>query len=47
MPAWGGAETSGPLLTQIEPVLGQDAEPDPTFFVESWTVGVTAAELLE
>jgi DnaJ-domain-containing protein 1 len=31
------------LLTQIEPVLGQDAVPDPTFFVESWTVGVTAA----
>jgi hypothetical protein len=40
---WTETESSGPLLTQIQPLLGEDAEPDPTFFVESWTVGVTAA----
>lgn len=40
---WDAVDTAEPLLTQIEPVLGQDAVPDPTFFVESWTVGVTAA----
>ncbi|HVT98716.1 MAG TPA: J domain-containing protein [Acidobacteriaceae bacterium] len=31
------------MPTQIEPLLGQNAEPDPTFFVESWTIGVTGA----
>ena len=30
-------------MAQIEPLLGENAEPDPAFFIESWTVGVTAA----
>ena len=32
-----------PLLTQIEQILGEEAEPDAAFFLDSWTVGVTAA----
>ncbi len=42
-PAWNGADAGQSLLEQIEPLLGEGAEPDPTFFVESWTVGVVAA----
>ncbi len=37
---WTEAQSTGPLLT---PLLGEDAEPDPAFFVESWTAGVTTA----
>jgi hypothetical protein len=34
-----------PLLAQIEPLLGEETLPDPTFFIESWTLGAsTAAE---
>ena len=40
---WTEAKAAPPLAVQIQPLLGEDAEPDPTFFVESWTVGVTAA----
>jgi DnaJ-domain-containing protein 1 len=40
---WIEAESAAGLPAQIDPVLGEDAEPDPTFFVESWTVGFTAA----
>ena len=40
---WTEPGNTGPLLTQVQPLLGEDAEPDPTFFVESWTLGVTAA----
>jgi DnaJ-domain-containing protein 1 len=42
-PAWAGTETATPLATQIEPLLGQNVEPDSTFFVESWTIGVSGA----
>jgi DnaJ-domain-containing protein 1 len=31
------------LVTQLEPVLGEDFAPDAHFFVESWTYGVAAA----
>jgi len=31
------------FVAQVEDVLGEDSEPDPVFFVESWTVGVVAA----
>ena len=31
------------FVSQMEQVLGHDAEPDPLFFVESWTIGVPAA----
>ena len=37
------AETGASLLTQIEQVLGEGVEPDSTFFVDSWTVGLAAA----
>ncbi|MFP5229242.1 MAG: J domain-containing protein [Acidobacteriota bacterium] len=40
---WDEGPGSEPLLTQVEPLLGANAEPDPTFFVESWTIGVSAA----
>jgi DnaJ-domain-containing protein 1 len=40
---WNGADGGQSLLEQIEPLLGEGAEPDPAFFVESWTVGVVAA----
>lgn len=39
--AW--PELSGPFVAQVEQVLGEDAEPDAVFFVESWTVGVDRA----
>jgi len=42
-PTWNGADGGQSLLEQIEPLLGEGAEPDPTFLVESWTVGVVAA----
>jgi DnaJ-domain-containing protein 1 len=42
-PAWDHPDAGESLLAQIEPLLGEGAEPDPTFFVESWTVGVSAA----
>jgi DnaJ-domain-containing protein 1 len=38
-----GADPGAPFLTQIEQVLGVEAEPDSEFFVDSWTVGVAAA----
>jgi DnaJ-domain-containing protein 1 len=40
---WNEAAAGDPLLAQVEPFLGKAAEPDPMFFVESWTFGVTAA----
>ncbi len=40
---WNETATGDPLLAQVEPFLGKAAEPDPMFFVESWTFGVTAA----
>jgi DnaJ-domain-containing protein 1 len=42
-PGRNGPERSAPLLAQMERILGADSEPDPAFFVESWTVGVAAA----
>jgi DnaJ-domain-containing protein 1 len=30
-------------MSQIEQLLGPDAEPDPAFFIDSWTVGAAAA----
>jgi DnaJ-domain-containing protein 1 len=40
-PRWDDGRAT--LLAQIEPLLGEGAEPDATFFIESWTVGVAAA----
>lgn len=37
------AGVGAPFLSQVEQLLGEDAEPDASFFVESWTVGVAAA----
>ena len=31
------------LVNDVEGLLGEEAEPDPLFFVESWTLGVPAA----
>jgi hypothetical protein len=42
-PPWPSLQTPEPPPTRIGPVLAHDAEPDPAFFVESWTIGVTAA----
>lgn len=45
--AWaqpGGPEAGAPFQTQIEGLLGEEAEPDAAFFVDSWTVGVAAAQ---
>jgi DnaJ-domain-containing protein 1 len=42
-PQENGAEPASPFLRQIEQLLGQDAEPDPAFFIESWTAGAAAA----
>lgn len=40
---WNETVAGDALLAQVEPFLGEAAEPDPMFFVESWTFGVTAA----
>jgi DnaJ-domain-containing protein 1 len=42
-PKRNGPERPAALLAQMERILGEDSEPDPAFFVESWTVGVAAA----
>lgn len=36
-------ELARQFADQMEQVLGDDSEPDPLFFVESWTIGVPAA----
>lgn len=38
-----GAESDTSLLTEIGRILGEDAEPDAAFFVDSWTEGKAAA----
>lgn len=35
--------SGAPFLTQIEQMLGEEAEPDTAFFMDCWTVGVDAA----
>jgi hypothetical protein len=40
---WFEPDSTQPLAALIQPLLGEQAEPDPTFFVESWTLGVGAA----
>lgn len=42
-PEWTAPERAWPFLAQMEQVLGPDSEPDPAFFIESWTLGVAAA----
>ena len=42
-PQPNGADAGAPFLTKMEQVLGVEMEPDPEFFVDSWTVGVAAA----
>jgi len=37
------AQAGAPFLSQIEQLLGEEAEPDAEFFIDSWTVGVAAA----
>lgn len=42
--AWeNGAEGASRSLNPIEELLGQDAEPDTAFFIDSWTVGAAVA----
>lgn len=36
-------ETAWKFVSQMEQVLGEGSEPDPLFFVESWTLGIPAA----
>jgi hypothetical protein len=38
-----GSETPSPFTTHMADLLGCDAEPDPLFFVETWTIGLDAA----
>ena len=39
--AW--TEPHPSLFAQVEQLLGEDSEPDPAFFIDSWTLGVAAA----
>jgi len=41
--AASGQEPPWTFFAQIEDALGKDAEPDPAFFIESWTAGLAAA----
>ena len=36
-------ERAWKFVSQMEQVLGENTEPDPLFFVASWTIGVPAA----
>jgi len=50
IPAWSDQDWSGPtqpptLADQMEHLLGEHSEPDPLFFVETWTSGIEAATL--
>lgn len=42
-PHWNEPDGDSTLPAQLEALLGEDSAPDPTFFVESWTMGVAAA----
>jgi DnaJ-domain-containing protein 1 len=37
------SQSGAPFLTAIEQVLGVETQPDPEFFVDSWTIGTAAA----
>lgn len=39
----GGADSGTPFFAQIEQVLGEETQPDAAFFMDTWTVGVSAA----
>ena len=41
--SWTSPENSAALLDLMHDLLGEHAEPDPLFFVETWTVGIEAA----
>jgi DnaJ-domain-containing protein 1 len=36
-------DPAAPLFAQIQQLLGEDTEPDPEFFIDSWTLGVATA----
>jgi len=36
-------ESTFQFVDDVQLLLGEDGEPDPLFFVESWTIGITAA----
>jgi DnaJ-domain-containing protein 1 len=38
-----GSQPNPSLFAQVEQLLGEDSEPDPDFFIDSWTLGVAAA----
>lgn len=40
---WTSPEDSAALLDLMHDLLGTNAEPDPLFFVETWTLGIDAA----
>lgn len=40
---WTSPEDSAALLDLMHDLLGTQAEPDPLFFVETWTLGIDAA----
>jgi DnaJ-domain-containing protein 1 len=39
----GGDGTAASFLTKIKQILGEKAEPDAAFFIDSWTIGIDAA----
>jgi DnaJ-domain-containing protein 1 len=38
-----GSQPNPSLFAQVEQLLGEKSEPDPDFFIDSWTLGVAAA----
>ena len=42
--SWASSGTPSAFVEQMEELLGEHTEPDSQFFVESWTLGVEAAE---
>ena len=41
--SWNSAAAAPSFVGQMEDLLGAHAEPDPLFFVDSWTIGLEAA----
>jgi len=42
-PASNQSGTASPFVSGFQQLLGEDSEPDPLFFIETWTLGAPAA----
>jgi hypothetical protein len=40
---WSAPEPSPSFFNQMEKLFGENSEPDPLFFIDSWTIGIQAA----